>query len=205
MAASAAVAYEVRWRAQGHDEAWSSPQSVAPANQIVVQDLEPGDYDFQVRAVSSCGAKSAWVDGTQTVREKNQRIGQGNLSMLTTGGIRSAWTGFTITYTATPTSATINCTAGTLQDGVSNPTYAASSATVSGTGGTTTTYYLYYDDAPGAGGTLALGTTTTYSDLSANQGRVFVGQVDVAFPSSGSSGGGGFPGGGGGRPPSNPI
>lgn len=88
--------------------------------------------------------------------------------MLRVGGIGSAWTGFGISYTSTDTSATISCTAGTLQDGVLNPSYGASSVTVSGTPSTTATYFLYYDDPSGTGGTLTLGASTTYSDLSAN-------------------------------------
>lgn len=117
--------------------------------------------------------------------------------MLTIGGIRSAWTGFSISYTSTPTAATISCTAGTLQDGASNPSYAASSVTVSGSAGSTVHYWLYYDDPTGAGGTVTLGATTTYSDLSANQGRINVGDLDVVFPASGTGGGSGNPGGGG--------
>lgn len=88
--------------------------------------------------------------------------------MLRVGGIGSAWTGFGISYTSIDTSATISCTAGTLQDGVLNPSYGASSVTVSGTPSTTATYFLYYDDPSGTGGTLTLGASTTYSDLSAN-------------------------------------
>lgn len=186
----------MRWRKD--DGEWSAPRTIYGLS-CDISGLHEGTYTASVVAVNALGVQSPATNSpTFSITDVGHRTSQKYSSMLTVGGIRSAWTGFTITYTATPTSATINCTAGTLQDGVSNPTYAASSATVSGTGGTTTTYYLYYDDAPGAGGTLALGTTTTYSDLSANQGRIFVGQVDVAFPTSGSSSGGGSPGGGGG-------
>lgn len=141
---------------------------------------------------------SAWLNQSNiVVPATQQRVSQGNIAMLRVGGIGSAWTGFSISYTSSPTSATISCTAGTLQDGANNPAYAASSVTVSGTASTTVTYYLYYDDPTGTGGTKTLGATTVYSNLSANQGRIFVGQVDVAFPASGSGGGGGSPGGGG--------
>ena len=199
MAKTAARYFEVRYRIAGADTAWSVPVRYGATQEIVLTGLSRGaSYDVQARYISACGAMSAWLDQTGvTVPATNQRIGQGNINTLNTGGIRSAWTGFSISYTSTPTSATISCTAGTLQDGAGNPSYAASSVTVSGTAGTTVTYYLYYDDPQGNGGTFALGATTTYSDLSANQGRIFVGNTDVVFPTSGSGSGGGSPGGGG--------
>lgn len=68
MAASSAEYYEVRWRIQGSDEAWSNPQRVSPVGEIVVTELERDkSYDFQVRSVSNCGAKSLWVDGSHAV------------------------------------------------------------------------------------------------------------------------------------------
>lgn len=199
MAKSSAVSYDVRWRVTGDTGAWSVPQSFKVGSEIVITGLDRSkSYDFQARAVSACGAKSDWAAQTGVVADANQRVSQANMAMLRVGGIGSAWTGFSISYTATTTSATISCTAGTLQDGVLNPSYAASSVVVSGTAGSSVTYYLYYDDPTGAGGTFALGSTTTYSDLSANQSRIFVGSVEVTFPASGSGSGGGNPGGGGG-------
>lgn len=199
MAKSSAVSYDVRWRVTGDTGAWSVPQSFKVGSEIVITGLDRSkSYDFQARAVSACGAKSDWAAQTGVVADANQRVSQANMAMLRVGGIGSAWTGFSISYSATTTSATISCTAGTLQDGALNPSYAASSIVVSGTAGTTVVYYLYYDDPTGAGGTLSLGATTTYSDLSANQGRIFVGSVEVAYPTSGSGSGGGNPGGGGG-------
>lgn len=199
MAKSSAVSYDVRWRVTGDTGAWSVPQSFKVGAEIVITGLDRSkSYDFQARAVSACGAKSDWAAQTGVVADANQRVSQANLAMLRVGGIGSAWTGFSISYSATTTNATISCTAGTLQDGALNPSYAASSIVVSGTAGTTVTYYLYYDDPTGSGGTFALGATTTYSDLSANQGRIFVGSADVVFPTSGSGSGGGSAGGGGG-------
>lgn len=198
MATSSAVSYDVRWRVTGDTGAWSVPKSFKVGAEIVITGLDRSkSYDFQARSVSRCGAKSDWSVQTGVVADANQRVSQGNLAMLRVGGIGSAWTGFSISYSATATSATISCTAGTLQDGASNPAYAASSIVVSGTAGATVTYYLYYDDPAGTGGTLALGATTVYSDLSLNQGRVNVGTVTVVFPTSGSGSGGGNPGGGG--------
>lgn len=199
MAVSAAKYFEVRWRVQGSGENWTPPRQTSPVSALSIAELEPSKtYEIEVRAVSDCGAASLWASYVITTPDNTQRVSQANINMLRVGGIGSAWTGFAISYVNTPTSATISCTAGTLQDGANNPTYAASSTTVSGTAGTTVTYYLYYDDPTGTGGTLPLGISTTYSDLSANQGRIFVGAADVVYPTSGSGGGGGSPGGGGG-------
>ncbi|MEO7466713.1 MAG: hypothetical protein ABIV36_06860 [Sphingobium limneticum] len=164
---------------------------------IVLQGLDRSrSYDVQARAVSKCGAKSAWGMQTVTVVDANQRVGQGNIDLLTTGGQRSAWVGLAVSYSATPTSATINYTAGTLRDGANNPTYAASSVTVSGTAGSKVTYWLYYDDPRGLGGNFPLGATSVYEDLIAT-GRAWVGNVTVTFPASGTGSGGGGTGGGG--------
>ena len=199
MAKSAAVSYEVRWRETGSLGGYSSPATFKAGSEIVLNGLDRNkSYDVQARAVSACGARSDWAIQTVAVPDANQRLSQGNLSMLRVGGIGSAWTGFSISYSATTTSATISCTAGTLQDGALNPAYAASSIVVSGSAGATTLYYLYYDDPDGKGGTFPLGATTVYSDLSLNQGRINVGSVEVAYPTSGSGSGGGNPGGGGG-------
>jgi hypothetical protein len=62
MAKSAAAYYEVRWRIQGSDEAWSAPQRVNPASEVVVEGLDRTKaYEFEARAVSNCGAKSDWA------------------------------------------------------------------------------------------------------------------------------------------------
>src|SRR5690349_1119618 len=68
MAKSSAAYYEVRWRPAGSDEAWSPPQSVDPADEIVVEDLPRTEtYEFEVRAVSHCGAKSDWVSSDHSI------------------------------------------------------------------------------------------------------------------------------------------
>lgn len=68
MAVSAAEYYEVRWRIAGSSEAWSTPKRVSPVDEIVVTELERDkSYDFEVRAVSNCGAKSLWVSGSHAV------------------------------------------------------------------------------------------------------------------------------------------
>jgi hypothetical protein len=68
MAASAAAYFEVRWRVTGSGEDWSTPQPVKPSREIVVEQLERGKaYDFEVRAVSECDAKSDWVPSSHTV------------------------------------------------------------------------------------------------------------------------------------------
>ena len=68
MAVSAAAYYEVRWRVKGNDEAWSAPRRVSPVSEVVIEELDRNtQYEFEVRAVSNCGAKSIWVPSDYTV------------------------------------------------------------------------------------------------------------------------------------------
>jgi hypothetical protein len=68
MAVSAAEYYEVRWRVKGNDEAWSAPRRVSPVSEVVIEELDRNtQYEFEVRAVSNCGAKSIWVPNDYTV------------------------------------------------------------------------------------------------------------------------------------------
>lgn len=61
MAKTAAHHYEVRWRVKD-TLAWSNPQKVSPVSEVVVEGLQRGsNYEFEVRAVSACGAASIWV------------------------------------------------------------------------------------------------------------------------------------------------
>lgn len=115
----------------------------------------------------------------------------------------SAWkTGAIASYTATagtPATATISVTAGTYAIGGRTYSYDASSVGVTGTNGTSTTYYLYYEDPGLLGGTLTLNASTDPAVTYASDSKLMIGQLSVAFPSSGSGSGGGG-GGGGNRP-----
>lgn len=66
MTKTAAVGFEVRWRKNSDDaNHWSSPVGVGADGHVSVPGLERvTDYTFEARAVSACGAKSAWA--TQT-------------------------------------------------------------------------------------------------------------------------------------------
>jgi hypothetical protein len=108
--------------------------------------------------------------------------------------VGSAWITGAVTYTAaagTPATATISFSAATLRINGVDIAYSASSVGVTGTNGGSTTYMLYYDDPTWAGGSRTLAATTSFNTLINALGRVYVGNVTVAFPSSGSSGGGG--------------
>lgn len=63
---TAAVGYEVRWRKNSDPVVqWSTSVAVGADGHVSVPGLERvTDYTFEARAVSACGAKSAWV--TQT-------------------------------------------------------------------------------------------------------------------------------------------
>jgi hypothetical protein len=131
----------------------------------------------------------------------------GDLRQIPALNIASASSKYTgaVTYSAaagSPATATISVAAGTLLMGGSGAdrSYSAMSVGVSGTGGSTVTYFLYADDASWSGGSKTLHATTDGSDLFASAGRVYFGQVDVVFPTSGSGSGGGARGGGGGVP-----
>lgn len=104
------------------------------------------------------------------------------------------------TYAAaagTPATATISLGSGTLTVGSRTVGYNAMSVNVTGTNGTNSTFYLYVDDSAYLGGAQTLQATTSTSVPYQNDGRIFMGQVTVAFPSSGTGSGSGTSGGGG--------
>jgi hypothetical protein len=106
----------------------------------------------------------------------------------------------TISYTATagsPATATISVGAFTVLNGSVSTAYNASSVSVSGTNGTTPTYYLYMNDPKFSGGVQTLIATTNGNDLYTGDGYVYVGPVQVAYPTSGGGSGGGGGGGSG--------
>lgn len=102
--------------------------------------------------------------------------------------------GGAISYTSaagTPATATISITAGTVTAGSATTAYNALSVGVSGTGGTTPRYYLYVNDPTNAGGAQTLVATTSLTTVLSGDGYVYLGYVDVFFPTSGTGGGGG--------------
>ena len=68
--------------------------------------------------------------------------------------------------------------------------YGAKSVGVSGTGGNDGDLYLYLDD-PDYTGTGTLVATTNGNNVYGNDGRVYIGDCSVTFPTVGSGGGGG--------------
>lgn len=127
-----------------------------------------------------------------------QILDQMGLPVINAMGLRYKFTGV-ISYSATagsPATATISVTAGQALIGSTAVSYNAMSVGVSGTGGTSVGYYLYIDDPGYDGGAATLfATTSTTVPYEAN-GRMFIGSVQVTYPSSGSGGGGGDAGGG---------
>jgi hypothetical protein len=117
-----------------------------------------------------------------------------NQVMVGVGNFAAGWSGGSITYSSTSTSATISAAAATLQIGSNSLAYNASSVTVGGSAGTTVTYYLYYDDDGYTGGSKTLNATTSQITSLAANGRVLVGTAPVTFPASGTGGGGGSTG-----------
>ncbi|MDH7971034.1 hypothetical protein QH494_02475 [Sphingomonas sp. AR_OL41] len=126
---------------------------------------------------------------------------QRNMPAVGTLNLRSRFTGQTVSYSASagsPATATISVTAFTALMGSASISYSSSSVGVSGTGGTIVTYYLYFDDSGYTGGSKTLVATTNADDLFSSNIRVFVGSVDVTYPTTGTGGGTGGGGGGGG-------
>ena len=129
------------------------------------------------------------------------RLGnQRNTGALTIANARSRFSGVALTSSydsASPAIVTISATSGTLLAGMSpDPSYNASSASVSQARGSTRTYFCYFDDAAFAGGAQTLQLTTN-GDLLYTNGRIYVGAVTVNVPASGGGTGGGGSGGGG--------
>lgn len=117
-----------------------------------------------------------------------------NLNPASPANVASAWISGSLTYTAaagSPATATISFSAGTLRIGGVDIAYNAATVGITGVNGTTVTYLVYFDDATYAGGTRTLGATTTYSTLINSGSRVYIGSINVTFPTSGSGGGGG--------------
>lgn len=176
--------YRARARGQLVQGGWSSYTSVFSSAGVDVSAIS-------AEADSGGGLKTAG---------SGQQIGdQRNLNMVGVGSLRSAWNN-TPSYSATsgsPAHATISFPASILTLGSVTVSYNAMSVGVTGTGGTNVQYWLYFDDPGYSGGSQTLVATTNSNDLVASNGRVYVGNVTVAFPTSGSGGGGGGGGGGG--------
>ena len=67
MTASSAAYYRVRYRESGTED-WSDPQRFDPVAELVISGLDrTKTYEYEVQAVSSCGAKSVWVSSDFTV------------------------------------------------------------------------------------------------------------------------------------------
>lgn len=120
---------------------------------------------------------------------------------ITSAGARWKFTG-SISYSATPTSATISVTAGSVLMGGVTLSLNAMSATVSGTSGSTVTYQLYIDNPDFAGGAQTLVATANGDAVYGGDGRMWVGACTVTFPASGTGTGSGSTGTGVGPRPS---
>lgn len=92
---SATTAYDVRWRRTGANESWSAPQRFPAGKSIEIDglDREQG-YDFQLRAVGSCGSVSDWVNATHVVASANlPPVAVDTISAVSLAdGVHLAWT-----------------------------------------------------------------------------------------------------------------
>lgn len=125
------------------------------------------------------------------------RVGdQRNLPAIAAANLRYKFTG-TISYSATPTSATISVGAGSILLGSQTLSVNAMSATVSGSASTTVAYDLYITNPSFAGGSFTLIATNDANAIFSADDRMWLGKVNVSFPASGTGTGGGTTGGGG--------
>ncbi|HID8537153.1 TPA: hypothetical protein ACXIMI_002283 [Stenotrophomonas maltophilia] len=176
-----------------------------------MRELQRGTpYEMQMRSVGTNGRASAWVDVAVDVPDTN-RIGAAALPNI--GNQQSMWDMTTsVTFAASSDAsgasvATISVTAGTLIIGSVQVSYAASSATLTGTAGQKVTVYLYYVDPQLVGGSRQLMLTTNIVETANANGNVAISALQITFPAAGSSGsgGGGIGGGGGSGGSRNPA
>lgn len=180
--------------------------SVDAANMPLLQGVQPvaglpwpssaGVTQFNGRtgAVSVgqlAGAGPNYTVGVSTAGSGVKIGDQRNLPPITAANYQSGWSGANITYTSTPTTATISVTAATLYYGNNSLNYNGSSVPVTGSAGTTVTFYLYYNDPDYSGGAQTLIASDNPHAVTTNDGYVNLGQIAVTFPTSGTGGGSG--------------
>ncbi|SEJ56193.1 Putative phage tail protein [Frateuria terrea] len=146
-----------------------------------------GSLPYDCRVISAQGYSvsdlATEVSGTLST--------QRNLPLVTWGNYGGGWSGLSVTYTTTTTSASFSASAASFVGGGDSIAYNSGNVTVSGSPGATVTYYFYYDDPGMTGGSKSLqATTSQITSLNAN-GRVFVGQATITYPTSGTGSGGG--------------
>lgn len=206
--AAPTLSIEVRWRVQASGQPWSVGRYPPEASNITIPGLIRGTtYEGQARAIGPGGLASRWVPITFDVADGN-RTSSTALPPVMVGNVSSRWiSGTEISWSGNDTNITLSVTAGVLQVGDQQISYAASSSEITGTANEVRTVFLYYDDPYWEGGSRTLGVTTDSVASMAQPGRVLIDQVTVTFAASGgsSSGGGDIGGSGGGSGPSCPA
>jgi hypothetical protein len=158
------------------------------------------DLTFWGIKVESTSAPTPYVDPPEWLSRPGgyRRLGDGRNIPAVFGAGGRYYFNQSPTYSAATTSATISIAAGTLQLGGTPISYSAMSVGVTGTAGTSATYNLYIEDFSYAGGSKSLVATTSAFTPYENDARIYLGQVTVTFPASGTTGGSGGGAGGGG-------
>ncbi|MGN6383642.1 MAG: phage tail protein [Dyella sp.] len=176
--------------------------------QLVGDNVSGYCYFDELQVVRKASLDDHVIDGSTYARIKGSELSSGihrlgivgsgarlgdlrNQVMVGVGNYASGWSGGSISYSASTTSATLSVSSATLQIGGQSLAYNASSTTVSGSAGSTVKYYLYYDDPSFTGGSKTLNATTSQITALSNDGRVLVGSVSVTYPTSGTGSGGG--------------
>lgn len=195
--AATPVTLEVRYRLGGLNAAWTVKRFPAQDTTVTLHGVTRESlYEIQARYIGDNGVPSAWVPVTVVVGTGRTGVAAYPPGIAAGTGI---WlTGMPVNWSASPTSATISVAAGTLQLPDQTIAYNASSGSVAGTAGQTVTYHLYYDDPQLQGGARTLGITTDVTAAKNGYGRVYITDVPVTFPVSGTGSGGGEGGGGSG-------
>lgn len=168
--------------ADSPDQSRYAVSSVDAANMPLLQGVQPvaGLPWPSSAGVTSFNGRTGYITPVPT-----------DLPPVTTANYQSGWSGAAITYTSTPTTATINVSSATLYTGNVSVNYNASSVGVTGSASTTVTFYLYYIDPTYSGGTQTLYASSNPHQVVTSDSYVNIGQIAVTFPASGTGGGSG--------------
>lgn len=189
-AAGTHISYSILQRARGA-AAVVETEFVAPATayravvwlDVLVQNTSGASWTHD--STVALATNFQWVQLTRKMDTTAQ------LPMLMYGNGR-AKVPTVISYSAsagTPATATVNVAAFSIISG-RTIAYSAMSMGLSHAAGTVT-YFLYCDDPTAAGGARTLVATLNGDDVYASEGRLYIGDVTVVFPASGTSSGGG--------------
>jgi hypothetical protein len=135
----------------------------------------------------SGGQTSLSTDVSGQINLGSQATGilPGSMNDVPVNAIFTIASGLGLTQNGTTTQ--INVASGTIQFGSGTVSYNSGSVDPGAYG----TYFIYCDDPTYAGGAVTYQATTTFSAVTANKGRLYLGKIVTSSAGGGSGGGGG--------------